>query len=125
MSFYRHLEENTLTGVKGGTARKTFLEIWMVNVNGRIFARTWNKSKRSWYTAFLEEGIGEIRYGNITMLVSGNKPEPNRELTRAIDQAYLQRYDQPANREYAIGITQPEYHDYTMEFHFQSIISTD
>ena len=41
--FYEYLESNTLVEIKGGTKRNRFLEIWMVSVNKRIFARTWKK----------------------------------------------------------------------------------
>lgn len=115
--FYQYLEDNTLTGIKAGKDRTTFLNIWMVNVDGRIFARSWGKSTRSWFTTLLAEKTGQIKYGehllNITA-VQCNDPLLNAK----IDQAYRLRYTTPENLPYAIGITQPEYADYTMEFLF-------
>lgn len=117
--FYRYLQEHTLIGIKGGRDRETFLNIWIVTVGGRAFARTWGKSERSWYTAFLETGVGEIKYGDKVISVRGSKTPADPDLMRLIDDAYLTRFDQDENRPYAVGITQPEYHDYTMEFFYK------
>ena len=34
-----YIDHNTLIEIKGGANRQTFLEIWMVTVGQRIFAR--------------------------------------------------------------------------------------
>lgn len=114
--FYQFLNENTLVEVKGGLTRPTFLPIWMVNVNNRIFARSWNKSEKSWFTEFQKSGVGEIKFGENYLVVNGEKLAKDDLLQTQIDQAYLKKYTQPGNEEYAKGIAQPEYHDYTMEF---------
>lgn len=120
--FYQHLDTQNLTGIKGGTERKSFLDIWFVAVEGRIFARSWNKSKRSWFTAFQETGTGEIKYGEKILHVSGKKTSADNNLTRQINEAYLKRYSQPENIFYTEGITKPEYENYTMEFFFEKEI---
>lgn len=114
--FYTYLSTHTLTGIKGGPDRKTFLEIWMVEVDQRVFARSWNKSERSWFTAIRDTGVGEIQYGDQTVPITGKVVPHTPELTGRINAAYLSKYDQPANVKYAEGITQPEYATYTMEF---------
>lgn len=114
--FYTYLANHTLIGIKGGMNRKTFLEIWMVEVDKRIFARSWNKSERSWFTAFLNYGEGEIKFGQKIIAVNGRKFDPDDELNKQISQAYLTKYNQPGNRKYAEGISKPEYFNYTMEF---------
>lgn len=116
---YEYLATHTLIGVKGGKERDSFLNIWMVVVDGRVFARTWGKSERSWYTAFLETGEGQIRFGDRVIDVKGRKPERDPELTKAINAAYVKRFNQPENLPYAEGITKPEYEDYTMEFFYE------
>ncbi len=118
--FYTFLEENTLVGIKGGMKRERFLQIWMVEVNQRVFARSWNKSARSWFTAFLEEGAGQIKFGESIFNVTGQKLASDAQMTALINQAYLAKYNQPYNVSYAKGITQPEYAEYTMEFFFES-----
>ncbi|MCB0633193.1 MAG: DUF2255 family protein, partial [Lewinella sp.] len=117
-SFYQHLQKHTLTGIKGGRQRPSFLDIWMVTVEGRVFARSWNKSARSWFTAFQETGEGEIKYGDRVICVRGRQPEDDPQLTAQINQAYLRKYTQPENIPYAEGITKPEYAAYTMEFFY-------
>jgi hypothetical protein len=118
VDFYRHLEEHTLTGIKAGSVRTSFLNIWMINVEGRIFARSWGKSNRSWFTSLLEEKLGQIKYGETVIDISG-VPCKDPLLNRKIDEAYLKRYTTPENLPYAISITQPEYANFTMEFLYQ------
>ena len=116
--FYKHLEKYNYTEIKGGINRKTFLEIWVVSVDNRIFARSWNKSERSWFTAFLETGVGKFQYGDQIIEVSGKKVEQEDEIHLRINEAYLKRYTEEEDRYYVSGISQEEYFDYTMEFFF-------
>lgn len=88
----------------------------MVNVDDRIFLRSWNKSKKSWFTEFLKTGIGQIKFDDKILNVYGYKVIKEDKINKKIDNAYLQKYKQPENIKYAKGITQPEYADYTMEF---------
>lgn len=118
--FYQYMRTHTRTGIKGGRERNTFLEIWMVEVDGRVFARSWDKSARSWFTAFIDTGVGEIQYGEKVVRVTGKKLIDEPQTTELINEAYLQKYDQPENRFYSEGITQPEYADYTMEFFYEA-----
>ncbi|PKA82738.1 uncharacterized protein DUF2255 [Ulvibacter sp. MAR_2010_11] len=114
--FYNHLKEHNYTEIKGGITRTTFLEIWVVAVEGRVFARSWNKSERSWYTAFLETGTGQLKYGDTIIDVIGEKIGPGLEIHKKINKTYRDRYTEKENIYYADGISQPEYEDYTMEF---------
>ena len=114
--FYSYLLTHTLIEIKGGLTRPSFLKIWMVNVDNRIFARSWNKSERSWFTEFQRSGVGEIKYGDKILRVKGKKLPAGDSLNSRISEAYLARYDQPENLQYAQGIAQPEYFEYTMEF---------
>ena len=42
--FPHYLKNHTLIGIKGGRERDSFLNIWMVEVDGRYFSRSWNKN---------------------------------------------------------------------------------
>ncbi|HSJ12563.1 MAG TPA: DUF2255 family protein [Gillisia sp.] len=117
---YDYLNTHTRIEIKGGLDRPTFLPIWMVNVNGRLFSRSWNKSEKSWFTEFLRTGRGQIKYGDKIVNVSGHKIDREDPVNQKIDAAYLQKYTQPENLPYAQGITQPEYADYTMEFRIEN-----
>jgi hypothetical protein len=116
--FYRYMHNFTLCGIKGGRERESFLNIWMVTVDDRVFARSWNKSARSWFTAFIQSGEGQIKYGDQVIDVKGKKLEDAPELNELINAAYLHKYNQEGNVIYAQGISQPEYADYTMEFFY-------
>lgn len=113
--FYAYLASHTLIEIKGGTSRDTFTSIWMVAVGERVFARTWEKSERSWFTALLREGAGEIRYGATVIPIRGIKIERQPDLNEQINQAYKAKYTQPESLMYVNGITQPEYADCTVE----------
>lgn len=116
--FYNYLKENTLIGIKGGKTRESFLNIWMVEVNRRVFARSWNKSERSWFTEFLNSKEGQIKFGERVVNVTGKKLINEPELIESINKAYLKKYNQTENLFYAKGITKPEYEEYTMEFFY-------
>ena len=117
--FYAHLDSHTLVGIKGGSHRDRFLKIWMVYIGERVFARSWGKSERSWFTAFIEEGKGQIEYGEKIINVTG-KPCDDVKVNKEIDAAYKRKYTSKGNLPYVKGITQPEYIHFTMEFFFTS-----
>ena len=114
--FYDYLKNHTLIGIKGGINHTTFLPIWMVVVNGRVFARSWNKSERSWFTAFQSDGTGAIQYGDKTLQVKGKKLNVDDPIHSSISKAYIKKYNQPENLKYSEGISRPDYFDHTIEF---------
>ncbi|QYA26940.1 DUF2255 family protein [Gramella sp. MT6] len=113
---YEFLAKHTLIEIKGGITRDSFLKIWMVEVDKRLFARSWNKSEKSWFTEFQRTGVGEIKYGEEVIRVQGEKIDAENPINHKISQAYIKKYNQPENLKYSQGISQPEYFDYTMEF---------
>ena len=88
----------------------------MVEIDNRIFARSWNKSEKRWFTEFQITGIGEIKFGNEVVRVKGKKIDSDDSINKKISEAYIKKYDQPENLKYSEGISQPEYFDHTMEF---------
>jgi hypothetical protein len=114
--FIEYLCKNTLTEIKGGTQRDKFLAIWLVNVDDRVFARSWNKRPRSWFTEILITGKGQIKYGDNLLNITGKKLDPDEAIHTKINNAYLKKYVQKENITYAKGITQSDYTNYTMEF---------
>lgn len=112
-----YLDSHTLIEIKGGVDRETFLKIWMVSVDNRIFARSWTMSSKSWFTEFVKQEIGQLKFGENVITVSGKQLFDD-ELNRLVDQAYKQKYTQQENIIYVNGITEPKYHNYTMEFFY-------
>lgn len=113
--FYGHLARHTLVGIRVGPGREAFLDIWMVEVQGRVFARSWNRSHSGWFGALLQGQAGEVRFGEREAAVRGERPDPEAGLMERIDQAYLERFTQPGNVAYARAISRPEYHPFTIE----------
>ncbi|EMR02268.1 DUF2255 family protein [Cesiribacter andamanensis] len=110
-----HINTHTLCGIRAGTEPRAFLNIWMVVVENRVFARSWGLSERSWYGAFLQQGVGAIQCGEKEVPVLGRIPADLEPLGEKINQAYLQKYTSEHNRPYAQGITQPDHMARTLE----------
>ncbi|AZA83510.1 DUF2255 domain-containing protein [Chryseobacterium lactis] len=110
------IKNNNLMGIKAGSERTDFLEIWMVAVQNRIFARSWGLAKRSWYTAFLECAEGQIKCGDRIYNITAAIPKDLNELTEEINHAYLAKYNFGKNSKYALGITEERHIEKTMEF---------
>jgi len=62
-AFLKCINDTQITSVRAGKDREKFTGIWMVEVMGRIFGRSYNLSERSWYTAFLNGDKGDIKCG--------------------------------------------------------------
>lgn len=112
---FQHLRDHTLVGIRVGPDRKEFLDIWMVAVAGRIFARSWNRSMSGWFGGLIRGQSGMVRFGEHTLEIVGKRPTSEPGLMQRIDQAYLERFTQPENISYATTISQPEYHSFTIE----------
>lgn len=111
-----YIKTHNLIGIKAGAERPEFLEIWMVVVQNRVFARSWGLAEKSWYNTFLKNPIGQIKCGNVIYKVQAVIPEDLNQLTDEINQAYLTKYDSEHNRKYAIGIIEDQHIEKTMEF---------
>ena len=114
--FLESVNTHNLTGVRAGGPEREFLEIWVVEVQGRLFARSWGLARRSWYTAFLDGQEGELQSGGNCIAVRGNVPEDLDLIADAISAEYLRRYNQGDNAVYAQGIAGPEHVARTLEF---------
>ena len=110
------IEARSLIGIKAGKQRPDFLDIWMVVVDGRLFARSWGLKERSWYNSFLEESRGAIRVGDDVIEAVAYPIAADDPIQESISAAYLRKYDHGANSFYAQGITQPQHVAKTMEF---------
>ncbi|MEM9141476.1 MAG: DUF2255 family protein [Bacteroidota bacterium] len=109
------IQNNNLIGIKAGKERETFLKIWMVVVQGRIFARSWNLSQKSWYTTFLDDPKGQIQCGETAYPISARIPKDLDRISEKINQAYLAKYNYGENGYYAQGIVQEKHWDKTLE----------
>ena len=112
----QYIESHNLIGIKAGKERESFLEIWMVTVENRIFARSWGFAERSWYNTFLKDNLGEIKCGETIYKIEARIPLDLADIENKINQAYLEKYDSGDNSFYAKGIIEKEHVEKTMEF---------
>ncbi|WPO88918.1 DUF2255 family protein [Chryseobacterium sp. HR92] len=111
-----YIKTNTIIGIKAGQKRSEFLEIWMVVVQDRVFARSWGLAERSWYNTFLENPDGEIQCGETIYPIKALIPQDINDLTEEINEAYLTKYNTSHNIPYSQGIIQEKHIAKTMEF---------
>ncbi|AZB11527.1 DUF2255 family protein [Chryseobacterium sp. G0162] len=111
-----YIRIHNLIGIKAGSERPGFLEIWMVVVQNRIFARSWGFAEKSWYNTFLRCSEGQIRCGNTIYNIKATMPADQDQLTEEINQAYLTKYNAGQNGKYATGIIEDKHVEKTMEF---------
>lgn len=104
------------TGIKAGSDRISFLDIWMVVVDGRIFARSWGFAEKSWYNSFLEDPNGAIKCGDAVFSIKAFVPEDKNLISGKINNAYLVKYNSEQNIPYVNGIIDEKHMAKTMEF---------
>ena len=114
--FLQFLDENTLVEIKSGNHRTKFTEIWMIRIGKRVFARSWNKNVKGWMNDFLINNGGQIKYGEKVLNVTVKKIDKTDKINEDISNAYLNKYTQEYNIEYAKRISQIDYLDFTIEF---------
>ncbi|KIA88888.1 DUF2255 family protein [Kaistella jeonii] len=113
----KYIESNNHIGIKAGTERDTFLEIWMVIVEDRIFARSWGFAERSWYNTFVKNPVGEIQCGDEIFKIKAEIPADENGLMEKINDAYLSKYTSTEhNKKYAVRIIEEAHIEKTMEF---------
>jgi hypothetical protein len=89
----------------------------MVTIDGRIFARSYNLSERSWFTSLLNGSEGDIKCGKEIIPVKGVRPPDSKTMTEAINKAYEKKYAvKEHNKKWVNGLAQPERIARTMEF---------
>ena len=111
--FLQFLDENTLVEIKSGNHRTKFTEIWMIRIGKRVFARSWNKNVKGWMNDFLINNGGQIKYGEKVLNVTVKKIDKTDKINEDISNAYLNKYTQEYNIEYAKRISQIDYFDFT------------
>ena len=68
-----------------------FVDITIVEADGRFFVRQYKFGKRSWYHAFLETPNGAIKYGDTIIPIEGRVPTDLEEINPAVTKAYIKK----------------------------------
>ncbi len=94
------IRDGKILGIRAGTKPHRFIGIWAVVVERRVFVRSWSLKPRSWYRTFLEEPRGTINVDGREIPVRAIQTRSER-LKKAVDQAYLDKYNTPGSIKYA------------------------
>lgn len=68
-----------------------FIDITIVEADGRFFVRQYKFGKQSWYHAFLENPKGAIKHGDTIIPVEGKVPKDLDQINPLITKAYLKK----------------------------------
>jgi len=116
-AFLKCINETQITSVRVGEDRTKFTGIWMVEVNGRIFGRSYYGASGSWYTRFLNGDTGDIKCGKEIIPVTGVQPSDLDTITEAINKGYEKKYLVKAyNKKWVDGLREAERVNRTIEF---------
>ncbi len=103
-----------IIGVRAGTEHK-YTGVWVVVVEGRIFARSWNDKPTGWFQAFKREPTGTIQAGELEIAVRG-KPVRSTRLRDAVTKAFSEKYNTKGSRKWVEGFAEEHRLLTTMEF---------
>ena len=101
-------------GIRAGDGPHRFIGIWMVEVSGRIFVRSWTMKPRGWYRTFLEDPRGAIQVGTRTLKVTV-RPVKSERLKDAVSAAYFAKYDTKSSLVYCRGFARGRRRETTTE----------
>ena len=96
------IAKDKILGVRAGSDEHRFIGVWAVVVDGRVFIRSWNLNKRSWYATFREDPTGKIQAAGRELRVRAITKVPEKTKA-AVDAAYAEKYDTPGAVKYVKG----------------------
>jgi hypothetical protein len=88
----RLAQATELPQIRAGNTH-AFNDIWIVVAQGRLFCRQYDFSERSWYTAFLNDPAGAVKFGERVVEVRGVVPADLDAINPDVNQAYIDKYD--------------------------------
>lgn len=103
-----------IIGVRAGTEHR-YTGVWVVVVEDRIFARSWNDKPTGWFRAFKKEPNGTIQIDELEIPVRG-KPVRSARIRDAVTAAFAEKYNTKGSRKWIEGFTEPERVRTTLEF---------
>ena len=103
-----------IMGVRAGSEHR-YTGIWVVVVEDRVFARSWNDKPTGWFRAFKNEPTGTIQLGDLEFPVRA-KPVRSARLRDAVTLAFAEKYNTKGSRKWVEGFAEPERVLTTLEF---------
>ena len=103
-----------IIGVRAGTEHR-YTGVWVVVVDGRVFARSWNDKPTGWFQAFRKESSGMVQVGDLELPVRG-KVVRSARLRDAVTVAYAEKYPTKGSRKWVEGFAETGRVVNTIEF---------
>ena len=103
-----------IMGVRSGTEHR-YTGVWVVVVEGRVFARSWNDKPTGWFQAFRRQSSGMVQVGDLELVVHG-KVVRGARLREAVTAEYGEKYPTKGSRKWVEGFAEPERVVNTIEF---------
>ena len=103
-----------ILGVRAGTEHR-YIGVWVVVVDGRVFARSWNDKPTGWFRAFKKQSRGMIQIGDLEIPVQGRVPRSAR-IRDAVTAALAEKYNTKGSQKWVEGFAEPARVLTTLEF---------
>jgi hypothetical protein len=103
-----------IMGVRAGTEHR-YTGVWVVVVDGRVFARSWNDKPTGWFQAFRKQASGTVQVGDLEIPIRGRVVRSAR-LRDAVTAMYGEKYPTKGSRKWVEGFAEPERVVNTIEF---------
>jgi len=109
------IRKEKILGIRAGTeSTHRVIGIWVVVVEGRVFARSWSLKPRSWWRKFLEDPYGSIFVGEQEFSIRTVQTRSER-LKDLVSQAYQEKYNTPGSIQYVKDMSRRKSKDTTTE----------
>jgi len=108
------LRKAKILGVRSGTTHR-YTGVWVVVVDGRVFARSWSDKPTGWFRAFRKEPAGTIQAGDHEIPVRA-KVVRSARLRDAVTAAFGEKYPTKGSKKWVDGFAEPERAINTIEF---------
>ncbi len=103
-----------IIGVRAGS-QHAFTGVWVVVVDGRVFARSWNDKPTGWFRAFRRDAEGTVQVGPLELPVRARFTRAAR-LLGGVTKALAEKYDTKGSRKWVEGFAEPARERTTLEF---------
>lgn len=85
----KHVNKAWVSQIRCGDHR--FIDITIVQTEGRFFVRQYKFGKRSWYDAFLKDPNGAIKIKDTIIPIDGVVPKDLDEINPIVNKAYFRK----------------------------------
>ena len=84
------VKKHNVLQIRAGEKHR-FVDITIVEADGRFFVRQYKFGKRSWYDAFLETPDGAIKHGDTIIPIKGKVPADLEQVNPLVTKAFIKK----------------------------------